>query len=472
MGLVAKDVRWAVNAADREAAPWFQVYQGKRSLPDFFAELLKLTFSDFTLRSMLTDGDLVITWLHVAFTSPKGRAVDMEEVQIWQLSEGKVQSVDTLLEPLPWVPPSADRPGRGGAGPRLPHPARGAERVVLSLAAAFPEAPVYTSLYEPAGTFPEFSGLEIRTLPLNRAGVLRAHHRLALPLLAPAFSHLTVDADVTICSSSGWSHGARVTGRKIVYCYTPARWLYQADRYLDGSSRWSAATLSLLAPPLRRWDRRAAASADRYLVISHAVRSRVADLYGIDADVVYPPVDLDTAGPAEPVPGLEPGFLLCVSRLLPYKNVEAVTAGFRLLPDQRLVVVGSGPLSDQVIASAPANVTVLGRVTDANLRWLYASSRGLVAASYEDFGLTPVEATTFGKPTAALRWGGFLDTTEEGKTGVFFDEPEPRQIADAVSRLVEAEWSSGPLVEHARQFSNDRFMTRMHEVVAEERRAS
>ena len=98
MGMVAKDVRWAVNAADREAAPWFGVYQGKRSLPDFFAELAKLTFSDFTLKAILSDGDLVMTWLHVAFTTPTGRGVDMEEVQIWQLAGGKVTSVDTLLD--------------------------------------------------------------------------------------------------------------------------------------------------------------------------------------------------------------------------------------------------------------------------------------------------------------------------------------------------------------------------------------
>ncbi len=98
MGMVSKDVRWAVNAADREAAPWFGVYQGKRSLPDFFAELAKLDFTDFTLKAILSDGDLVITWLHVAFTSPLGREVDMEEVQIWQLADGKVASVDTLLD--------------------------------------------------------------------------------------------------------------------------------------------------------------------------------------------------------------------------------------------------------------------------------------------------------------------------------------------------------------------------------------
>ncbi len=98
MSLVARDVRWAVNAADREAAPWFGVYEGKRSLPAFFEELAKLTFTDFTLKALLAEGDLVMTWLHVAFTGPNGRGVDMEEVQIWQLADGKVLSVDTLLD--------------------------------------------------------------------------------------------------------------------------------------------------------------------------------------------------------------------------------------------------------------------------------------------------------------------------------------------------------------------------------------
>ena len=115
-----------------------------------------------------------------------------------------------------------------------------------------------------------------------------------------------------------------------------------------------------------------------------------------------------------------------------------MAAAFRRLPDQRLVVVGTGPLADQIAAAAPANVTVLGRVDDASLRWLYGSSTGLVAASYEDFGLTPVEAAAFGKPTAALRWGGFLDTTVEGETGVFFDQPDPALIAEAVEQLTPA----------------------------------
>src|ERR1019366_263325 len=144
----------------------------------------------------------------------------------------------------------------------------GAERVVLTLSDANPGATIHTSLYDPASTFPEFSTHDVRTLPLDRIRILRDHHRLALPLLAPAFSRLHVDAEVTVCSSSGWAHGARVTGAKVVYCHNPARWLYQADQYLAGSSRLAAAGLAVLSPPLRRWDSRAAATADRYLVNS------------------------------------------------------------------------------------------------------------------------------------------------------------------------------------------------------------
>jgi glycosyltransferase involved in cell wall biosynthesis len=341
----------------------------------------------------------------------------------------------------------------------------GAERVALTLAGGYPDAVLYTSLYDPGATFPGFAEHEVRTLPIDRVALLRDHHRLALPLLAPSFSRLHVDADVTVCSSSGWAHGTRTTGAKIVYCHNPARWLYQTDQYLMGSSRLAALGVAALRPPLTRWDRAAAATADRYLVNSRAVRARVAEVYGIDADVVHPPVDIDVGGARTPPAGIEPGFLLCVSRLMPYKNVGAVIDAFRTLPGERLVVVGTGPLADELGAAAPANVRILGRVEDDELRWLYGAARGLVAASYEDFGLTPVEAAAFGRPTAALRWGGFLDTIVEGTSGVFFDEPTPGAIADAVRELVAGTWPDEVLVDHARQFAPERFLASIGAVV-------
>src|SRR5215212_2416467 len=108
----------------------------------------------------------------------------------------------------------------------------GAERVVLEMARAFPEAPLYTSVYAPDRTYPGFRDVDVRTSLLDRVPLFRAHHRAAFPLLAPAFSTMRVDADVVLCSSSGWAHGVRTRAPKIVYCHAVARWLSQRDRYL------------------------------------------------------------------------------------------------------------------------------------------------------------------------------------------------------------------------------------------------
>ena len=190
---------------------------------------------------------------------------------------------------------------------------------------------------------------------------------------------------------------------------------------------------------------------------------------GIDADVVPPPVDIDVSGARRAPDGVAPGFVLCVSRLLPYKNVDAVVEAFTHLPSERLVVVGTGPGADALAVAAPPNVQLLGRVEDDVLRWLYANALGLVAASYEDFGLTPVEAAAFGRPTAALRWGGFLDTIVEDATGVFFDDPDPRSIADAITRLAATGWSTADLEAHAGRFAPERFIDAVDRVVAEVR---
>lgn len=346
----------------------------------------------------------------------------------------------------------------------------GAERVVLSMLKAFPGAPLYVSLFEPGATFPEFGAADVRTLPIDRAPLLRGRHRLALPLLAPAFSRLSVDADVLLCSSSGWAHGARTTGRKIVYCHSPARWLYQSERYLRTRGTFGRATLRGFRPYLLRWDRRAAASAHRYLANSTAVRDRIRAIYGVDAEVVPPPPALTPAGPTRAFEGLEPGcFLLCVSRLLPYKNVDAVVRAFQDLPGERLVVVGTGPDAARLRSESGENVTFGGSVDDEQLRWLYASCSGVVAASHEDYGLTPLEGVAFGKPAAVLRWGGFLDTVVEGATGVFFDRPEPGAIRAAVLELTGRSWNAGELAAQADRFSEARFVERLRQIVDEER---
>jgi exopolysaccharide biosynthesis polyprenyl glycosylphosphotransferase len=349
----------------------------------------------------------------------------------------------------------------------------GAERVVLAMTRAFPGVPVHTSLYDAWATFPEFGEVAVVPNSLNRSRFLRRYHRVALPLLAQSFGSMNLDADVVLCSSSGWSHGVRTEGRKVVYCHNPARWLYQSDGYLRKRGGGAArAGLSMLQERLLEWDRRAAASASRYLVNSRAVRDRVWKAYGIDAEVLHPPHSIEPRGTQQAVPGLEPGFLVCVSRLLPYKNVDVVIDAMRNLPSERLVVVGSGPQEQALRAAAPPNVVLLGTVTDPALRWLYAHATALVAASHEDFGLTPIEAAAFGRPAAVLRWGGFLDTMREGTTGVFFDEPTPLAVAEAVHRLRAEEWDANAIAAHAEAFSEARFAARLREVVDDEIRAA
>ena len=344
----------------------------------------------------------------------------------------------------------------------------GAERVVLSMHRAFPLAPIYTALFEPDRTFPEFKQADVRTLALGSVGPLRRNHRLAMPLLAPAFSALRVKADVVLCSSSGWAHGTRVDGRKIVYCYTPARWLYQADRYLGPNDLAAKVALSFLRPALIRWDRRAARSADLYVAQSNVVRERIWDAYGVAAQMLPPPHSNHLALLQHPIHGLPTNFFLCVSRLLRYKNVDAVVGAFRRLPDATLVVVGVGPESERLRRTAGSNVIFTGQVPDAGLAWLYANCIGVIAAAYEDYGLVPLEAASFGKPVAALRWGGFLDTVTDGETGVFFDSPTPPAIHDAVQRLAAERFDSDALRAHAARYSEDQFIARLRGLVAEQ----
>jgi glycosyltransferase involved in cell wall biosynthesis len=348
----------------------------------------------------------------------------------------------------------------------------GAERVVLSMLKAFPGATLHTSLYCQDQTFPEFADADVRTLSLDRIGTLRRHHRLALPLLAPAFSRHRVDADVVLCSSSGWAHGVATTGRKIVYCHSPARWLYQSDRYLRNSRSSVGASLHLLKRPLLRWDQQAARSAHRYLTNSEVVRRRVSDAYGIDAQVLSPPHIVDVDGTRREVAGVEPGSLLVVSRLMAYKNVDKVVDAFAELPDRRLVVVGVGPERERLEAMAGRNVSFAGLVEDAELRWLYATCAGIVSASHEDYGLTPIEAAAFGKPAVVLRWGGYEETVIEPDTGIFFDVPSREAVADGIRRLQARAWDASALRAHAATFGEATFIRRLRAVVADEERAS
>jgi glycosyltransferase involved in cell wall biosynthesis len=340
----------------------------------------------------------------------------------------------------------------------------GAERVVLIMARAFPEASIHTSLYDPDRTYPAFRDLDVRPMEtLNRIGYLRRHQRVGLPLFGRAFRNLSLDADVVLCSSSGWAHQVRTGGRKLVYCYAPARWIYEPPELFSGTTHRYERLVRLVAPVLRRADQAGAAGAERYLTSSSLIQRRILDVYGIESEILPPPPALPPEGPESPAE-LEPGALLMVTRLFAYKNAEVVVRA-ALESGRRLWVVGEGPDRRRLEQLSDGRIDFLGQVGDDRLRWLYRNCSALVAAAYEDFGLTPLEANAFGRPVAALRWGGYLDTVIEDETGVFFDRPEIDAVNAGLDRLESTEWDQDRLVEHAATFGEDRFISRLRALV-------
>lgn len=339
----------------------------------------------------------------------------------------------------------------------------GAERVVLALHRMWPDAPIYTTFYDPEGTFPEFKDAHIITSPLNRVGLLRKDPRRALPLLPLASSLMHVKEPIAVVSTSGWAHGFRYDGATLVYCHTPARWVYLLDDYLgeDGRDSLKGRIARVLRPGLRMWDRAAVRRRTRYVANSTVVKERIERTYGMaDVDIVFPPHSVSTDGLQEPIPGAErlaeSGFLLSVARLMPYKHVDvAIEAAARAgLP---LVVIGKGPEEARLRAMAGQDVVFGQDLTDAQLRWAYAHATALIAASHEDFGITPLEASAWGVPTVALRAGGYLDTIVEGVNGVFVDAPTVDDVVAGVARLVARDWDGEAMQDHVASYSEDGF---------------
>ena len=344
----------------------------------------------------------------------------------------------------------------------------GAERVVLALHHLFPEAPVYTSVYDPDSTFPEFSSVDVRTTWLHQLTRCVGSSRALLPAYAAAFEGLELRGyDLVLSSSSGWAHGVRSKGAvHVTYCHTPARWLYQTDRYLSAGGpvpAWARPGVLPVLGALRRWDRRAATRPHAYVANSHTVAGRIRKVYGIEAPVVHPPVAFYrpavSAGDSA-----EGGYALVIARLLPYKRVDLVIAASRSL-GLPLVVVGDGPAAAKLAALADDSVRFLTSIADEHLARLLAGCVALVQAGEEDFGIAPLEANAAGRPVVAFAAGGALETVVHGSTGVLFHEQTVKALAGALTQVAERHWDAGALVRHARQFEEERFHRGLLDVV-------
>jgi glycosyltransferase involved in cell wall biosynthesis len=327
----------------------------------------------------------------------------------------------------------------------------GAERTVLEMTRIFPEAPVYTSLYRPDSTFPEFRAIDVRTSPLDRIPIDK-RFRALLPLYPVAFRSLSpLSQEVVISSSSGWAHAIRVAGDTIhiVYCYTPARWIYEPEAYFP--SRASRAAARPLMAMLRRWDQRAAQRPHLYVSISEFVARRVRAAYGFDSLVVYPPVRTDAISPT---PRGE--RLLVISRLLPYKRVDLVVEAANRA-GLHLDVVGTGPALEALRAIAGPTVTFHGHVDERTLQGFLRECGLVCFPGSEDFGIVPVEANAAGKPVVAFASGGALETQIEGVTASFFREPTAEAVLEAIRRAETIGTSPEEIARNAERFSPEAF---------------
>jgi glycosyltransferase involved in cell wall biosynthesis len=344
--------------------------------------------------------------------------------------------------------------------------AGGAERVVGVLHRMFPDAPIFTTLFDPRAVGLPLAKADVRVSWMRRLPNWKRNFRSYMPLYPLAVRSFDLSGyDVVITSSSAFAKGVRVPPEALhlCYCYTPMRWAWSFDRYVDRSALGPSARMAarLTLPALRRWDTATARTVDRFVAISTDVARRIHDTYGRASDVVFPPVDVERFR----FDRASDDYFLVVSRLNAYKRIDlAVRACTALgLP---LVVVGAGPERELLESLAGPTVRFAGRLTDRETTRMFERCRAFILPGEEDFGLTPLEANAAGKPVVAFARGGALDTVRDGETGVLFHEPTTEALEEALRTVQARSWERAALRLHAESFSEERFEARFRAVLA------
>ncbi len=340
----------------------------------------------------------------------------------------------------------------------------GAERVLEALHELYPNAPIYTSLYDPAAMPGSYCAWDIRTSWMQRLPGWRRHFQKYFLLYPSAFESFDLsDYDLILSSSSAYAKGVipRPGARHICYCHTPMRFAWRTDDYIkrEGLGRLQRGVLPLLLTYVRLWDVATTPRVDQFIANSREVAARIARYYGRTALVIAPPVTLSLYRPW--VPG---NFYLAGGRLIPYKRLDLVIRAFTAL-GLPLKVFGDGRDRARLQALAGPNVEFLGQISEEQRRDLFASCRAFIFPGEEDFGITPLEAMSAGRPVIAYAAGGALETVIEGVTGRFFHQQSAAAIAAAVAAARVDRYDPAVIRSHAEGFSRDVFLARMRAVI-------
>lgn len=339
----------------------------------------------------------------------------------------------------------------------------GAERVLEQMLRCLPHADLFSLVDFVANEQRQFlQGKRVTTSFIQHLPWARKKYRSYLPLMPLAIEQFDLSGyDLVISSSYAVAKGV-LTGPDQLHlcmCYSPIRYAwdlqhqYLRESGLDRGLKGVAARL--LLHYIRLWDSRTAHGVDEYIAISHFVARRIHKVYGREATVIYPPVDIDGFTLHEN----KEDYYVTASRLVPYKRVGLIVEAFARMPDKRLVVIGDGPDLAKIKAVAGPNVTILGEQPFEVLCQHLQRAKCFIFAAEEDFGIAPLEAQACGTPVIAFQRGGAVETIrgfdDPMPTGVFFDRQDVESIKSAITRFEQIENTFSPVIcrNNARRFT-------------------
>jgi glycosyltransferase involved in cell wall biosynthesis len=330
---------------------------------------------------------------------------------------------------------------------------RGAERTFAAIADVWPEATIYTLLYDEEMSDRRFAGRDVHIALLRGSQVRQRGFERLRRLFPGAVRRLPVhEHELVISSSTGFALGVRPRRDAVHVCYCHSL-LREAWHDRDQMLARPFARLGLSA--LRRGDRKASAAITDFVANSAITRDRIEEFLGRESTVIHPPVEVDRFAPREPE-----DYFLVVAELVPHKRVDVALEAAKLA-GKRVKVVGSGPEFRRLAAKYDGGTEFLRRLEDSELARLVSGAQALIVANVEEFGIAAVEAQAAGRPVVGINAGGLQETVKHGTTGILVDVPTAQALAEVLSSVDFAAFDPLALREHAQQFSVERFQREM-----------